>query len=338
MINVYIKKPLLNEKWYLPLLIPNFGPISKPNRLFASKAIENFKEKIFNVVLDVSQADFILLPHDYFYVTKNNPAYLEEYRALAKQSGKKLLIFDFSDFSERIIDESEAIIFRVAAYRSALQPNEMIMPPFVEDLSQYQPIQYRQKQNEPVVGFCGFAGLSDLKSKIKSHLKNLLQRGPYRQGIYFREQAMKWLENTAGIKTNFIKRNFFSSHKKTVSLPPEQLRREYIENMMNSDLALVVKGDANFSFRFYEALSLGHVPVFVNTDCVLPLEDKIDYKKFILFVDYQDLPQIRERVKQFWSKMNNEEFQSMQRMARQTFEQYLNMASFLKYSLPGLKK
>lgn len=337
MINVFVGK-LLNEKWYLPFLAPNFGPISKPNRLFASQAIESFSEKIFNVVDDLNQVDFILLAHDYFYVVKTSPAYLAEYRSLAKKSGKKLLIFDFSDFSERIINEPEAIVFRVAAYRSQLHPNEIIMPPFVEDLSKYQPVQYHQKQNEPVIGFCGFASLADLKSKIKFYLKNIWQRGAMRQGIYFRGLAMRFLENTIGIKTNFIKRNFFSSHKKTVSLPPEQLRREYIDNMANSDLALVVKGDANFSFRFYEALSLGRVPVFVNTDCVLPLEEKIDYKKFALFVDYQDLPQIGEKVKEFWSKTSNEEFQAMQRLARQTFEQYLDMTAFLRYTLSDWKK
>lgn len=337
MINVFVGK-LLNEKWYLPLLAPNFGPIFKPNRLFASKAIENFKEKIFNVVADINQANFVLLPHDYFYVTKTSQSFLAEYRALAKQSGKKLLIFDFSDFSERVINEPEAIIFRVAAYRSALQPNEMIMPPFVEDLSKYQPITLRSKNDQPIVGFCGFADLPDMISKIKFHVKNVLQRGPYRQGIYFRRLAMKFLENTASVKTNFIKRNFFSSHKKTVFLPPEQLRREYIENMMNSDLALIVKGDANFSFRFYEALSLGRVPVFVNTDCVLPLEDKIDYQKFVLFVDYQDLSQIGQRIKEFWNKISNEEFQAMQHLARQTFEQYLEIGAFLRRALSNLKE
>ena len=60
MLNVFVGK-LLNEKWYLPLLAPNFGPISKPNRLFASKAMGSFTEKIFNIVGDINQADFILL-------------------------------------------------------------------------------------------------------------------------------------------------------------------------------------------------------------------------------------------------------------------------------------
>ena len=337
MLNVFVGK-LLNEKWYLPLLAPNFGPISKPNRLFASKAMGSFTEKIFNIVGDINQADFILLPHDYFYVVKTSPEYLAEYRALAKQSGKKLLIFDFSDFSERVIDIPEAIIFRVAAYRSQLRANEIIMPPFVEDLSKYQSISLRSKNNEPIVGFCGFASLSGFKEKIKFYLKNIWQRGAMRQGIYFRSLAMKFLEKTSGVKTNFIKRNFFSSHKKTINVPPEQLRREYVENMANSDLALVVKGDANFSFRFYEALSMGRVPVFVDTDCVLPLEEKIDYKKFVLFVDYRKLNQIGEKVTQFWNQISNEEFQAMQRLARQTFEQYLNMSAFLRHVLSNLKK
>src|SRR3989344_6194117 len=179
MLNVFVGK-LLNEKWYLPLLAANFGPISKPNRLFASKAMESFTEKIFNIVPDINQADFILLPHDYFYVVKNSPEYLAEYRNLAKQSGKKLLIFDFSDFSERVIDIPEAIIFRVAAYRLQIKSNEIIMPPFVEDLSVDHPISVRIKNNEPTVGFCGFASFADVKSKIKFYLNSIWLSGAKR--------------------------------------------------------------------------------------------------------------------------------------------------------------
>ena len=83
---------------------------------------------------------------------------------------------------------------------------------------------------------------------------------------------------------------------------------------------------------------MGRVPVFVDTDCVLPLEEKIDYKKFVLFVDYHELNQIREKVKNFWNQISNDEFQAMQRLARQTFEQYLNMPAFLNYILPSLLK
>ena len=91
-------------------------------------------------------------------------------------------------------------------------------------------------------------------------------------------QAIKALRECRDISVNFIIRNSYSSHANTIELLAEEARGQYIDNILKSDLSLAVRGDANISCRFYEILSLGRVPLFVDTDCVLPMENVVDYK------------------------------------------------------------
>lgn len=48
-----------------------------------------------------------------------------------------------------------------------------------------------------------------------------------------------------------------------------------ITDIQNADFILSVKGDGSFFCRFYEALSLGRIPFFIDTDCILPFENMI---------------------------------------------------------------
>jgi len=108
--------------------------------------------------------------------------------------------------------------------------------------------------------------------------------------------------------------------------------------MRNSDFALSIKGDGNFSLRFFEALSLGRIPLFVNTDCVLPLENIIDYKKFVVFVDHKDIKRIDVILSDFYKNLSDDDFVEMQKQAREAFEKYLRIDSFFKLIPDILKK
>jgi len=49
------------------------------------------------------------------------------------------------------------------------------------------------------------------------------------------------------------------------------------------------------SYRLYEALCCGRIPVFIDTDCVLPYDFMIDWKKYFVWVDQSELPLIAEK-------------------------------------------
>ena len=78
------------------------------------------------------------------------------------------------------------------------------------------------------------------------------------------------------------------------------------------------RGDSNMAIRFYEALVFGRIPVVIDTEWVLPLEDVIDYKKFVVFVPHADIQNTDKYIREFWDKLSNEDFHTVQKRARET--------------------
>ncbi len=346
MVNLFITGKFLPNCRYIPLLFPYLGELKNEKRLFADTGNRFLTEKTFNLVTDVKDADFILLPHEFFDVEKNK-TYLDEHLELSKETGKRLLIFDTSDYTDRNIDVPNSIIFRVASYRKTKPENVVIMPSFVEDLSKYSTFSIRHKPAKPSIGFCGWAKIRKVSKKIKFWSKiflldikkifthdSLLET--HKQGLYFRMKAIKFLNKDKDIDKNFILRGSYTLHQNSIELSPLDARREFIDNIVNSDFTLCVRGDANISYRFYETLSLGRIPLFVDTDCVLPLEDVVDYDRFVLFVDYKNLTNIAYTFKESYNNISDKQFVNMQILAKQTFDKYLNVNSFFKYMFPVL--
>ncbi len=113
-----------------------------------------------------------------------------------------------------------------------------------------------------------------------------------------RARAITTLQRADGIATNFVFRDdtwrdpdgnlgaYHSSH---------QYRHEYVANTQASDYVLCTRGWGNFSFRLYETLCLGRIPVFVDTDCVLPAADEIDWRSLCVWVPGSELGRPRTR-------------------------------------------
>ena len=54
--------------------------------------------------------------------------------------------------------------------------------------------------------------------------------------------------------------------------------------MLDSSFSLCIRGNGNFSYRFYEALSFGRIPILIDTDVELPFESIINWKDHIIFI------------------------------------------------------
>jgi hypothetical protein len=133
------------------------------------------------------------------------------------------------------------------------------------------------------------------------------------------------------IKTSFIVRRGFSGALKTIDLPPERARKEFIDNVRESDFVLAPKGDGNYSNRFLEALSMGRIPVVVDTDIMLPFEDAIGYEKIMIRVPMDGIARTPHYIREFYDKLNEGEWQERQRLARETFDDYLRQDAFFRY-------
>ncbi len=323
----------------IPLLYPNFGKEERDVILFMNNAFRDIKDPFVQITDDPAKADYLLLAHNFSTLRKRS-AYVAEFEALSKKHEKKVIVFWHGDRDDRV-PLSNAIVFRTSIYGHSMRPEEIAMPAYSEDLLQGELLQMRKKSEVLTVGFCGWADYRSLRNRFGTYVQNaavdaqaFLSSKPIlrarRKGLSFRRAAIASLRFHDTVRTNFIIRSSYSGHKNTINMDPEIARREYRDNMLQSDLALCVKGDGNFSYRFYEALSLGRIPLLINTDCVLPFADKIDYDAFILRVPFQDIAKLPERVGEWWKRLSDEGFVGMQKQAREVYERYLAVPAFLR--------
>jgi len=82
----------------------------------------------------------------------------------------------------------------------------------------------------------------------------------------------------------------------------------FIEITLQSKFCLAPRGYGRSSFRFFEAMLLDCVPVYVWDDIEwLPYKDVLDYSKFAISIHSNDIGQVYEILK----SISNENYQSM---------------------------
>lgn len=301
--------------------------------LFTSARPKDFAYTSFSFVASPEEADLILLPSGIRSLDADTRAYLASARSLSVRIGKPVIAFPAGDLAHRITI-SDMILIRGSQYGHRMGGNEIVVPPFSEDLGAFYGVTIRDKSRRPLVGFCGWAGFPTLKSRVRylldtafyslvSYLPGLAHFAVYKKGVYWRRRSMGLLQRDSRIDTKFIMRKSFSGSVKTISLPPEEARREYVENMRSVDFALTPKGDANASIRLYEALSTGRVPIIIDTDMPLPFEDVLDYSSFSLRVPHTKIGRLADYVCDFHASLSNEQFKDMQKKAREAYVGYL---------------
>lgn len=346
MLKVYA--PLLPGMPHIPLLNPNLGPQAAGSNLFVGRAFVSITEPLVELVDDTAHAQYLLVPHNYSAI-RGQMTYLEDIAELSRRHNKKIIVFAHNDLDDEV-RLPNAVVFRTSLYRHQKRQNEIAMPAYAEDLLGDDSVTFRAHSTEPpVVGFCGWAEYKNLQNRLGTWVQNegvrwrsFMEGKPEilseRKGISFRMEALELLKKSPNVRTNFLIRSSYSGHAQTIGMDPVQARREYRENLLNSDLALVIKGDGNYSYRFYEALSLGRVPVLLDTQCVLPMEDSIDYDSFMLRVDFRELSSLDTRIREWWNSLTPEKFNTMQKKAREAFEQQLRIDRFLVQAIDTLGK
>jgi hypothetical protein len=73
-------------------------------------------------------------------------------------------------------------------------------------------------------------------------------------------------------------------------------RDRYVELLANSRIAICPRGAGAATFRFWEALAMGCVPLLISDNLVLPLEDRIDWHAIVLRLAEDDVDQLQDFV------------------------------------------
>lgn len=219
---------------------------------------------------------------------------------LAKSKGLIVLTIILNDAISVWPASEQLLLFRTSLLRSKRQPNEWPLPYLWE--SKNDPFIACNSADHPSISFCGMSN---------AHRVPLLDA----------------FEKAEGIRQAFIIREQFWGGKPHDPM----LMEEFWNNMLAHPFALAPRGAGNFSMRFYQALSVGRIPVLVNTDMVLPLEDKINWQDAIIMEDTPE--QCVEKVKAIWQRG---EVEQRQRQCYEIYHEWLAHGHYLRHLSPEL--
>lgn len=300
----------------------------------------------------IEDADLAVLPFsfEHIYSKKDLMDLALQFSKMACEENKKIAIFYWSDW-DYTVPIDNAVIFRTSLYRSIRKPYEFSMPAWSEDLLEKYlggKIPIRRKGKRPIVGFCGLSAPPNkalrtetlIKIKwIRDQIVSPDVREKYRFSPYIghaiRGRCLGNLSRDSSLETNFIIRKTFGGVRylpdgriDTQALMKE--REDYVQNMIDSDYILCCRGAGNYSNRLYETLCCGRIPIIIDTDCVLPYDFEVDWKKFCVWVDETEIDSITEKVLQFHERFSEEEFIDLQRTCRMIWQDYLCPEGFFE--------
>ena len=218
-----------------------------------------------------------------------------------KKINKIVLIFLISDATTVFKIPKNVILFRTSIYKSKISKNEFLLPYIWECFE--KPETPLAKTAKPKVGFCG---------NINKNLGKRLT-------------TIKALEQNPNIETDFILRETFwggNPHD-------EKLKNEYIDNLINSHFTICNRGRGNFAIRFYQALSLGRIPVLIDSDMVFPFEENINWDEVVIKANNES--ELANKIVLWWQDKTDLDVISAQLKCREIYEKYLTAASFSKF-------
>jgi hypothetical protein len=159
-----------------------------------------------------------------------------------------------------------------------------------------------------------------------------LKRSPFEpQSLYpptlLRKKIIEHLQQHASVQTNFIIRKAYRAGAKSEATK-KQTTEEYYRNMIESDYIVCVRGNGNFSARLYETLAMGRIPVIINTDCIYPWDDLLDWKKIGVWVEQDEILQVADKISAYHTTVSTIDFEKAQLNAHRIWVDYLSMSGF----------
>ena len=299
------------------------------------------------LVEDPNEADAFIFPLNYFSIPQKG--YQTQYDSLyelARSNNRKLMVYTGGDYGKTFNDKV-IITWRNAGFKSLNDLQTIVIPAFIGDpLEQddlvFQPHAY---QEQPALSFTGFANPSILEqlritvSTLKANWNRWLKKdNSDTQSVYNaagkRFSYLKELESNPSIQTDFIYRKKYRAGATT----QEQRKAstlEFFKNLNDAPYTFCLRGAGNFSVRFYESLALGKIPVLIDTDVQLPLEELIEWDQHICRVAPHE--NVVEQLLEFHKSHTPSSFEALQISNRSLYENYLSRHAYFGKLINSLK-
>lgn len=333
MIKIYTKSEFLtkeNRNLFFPLL---------DEMIFVENSI------VYNnycFVDKIEDCDVLILPLAInYFLEKGNHKIVDFFKNQSKKHQKKLWVYSSGDLGLTLKIEN-VFVFRMADFKSKNNRSTVIMPVFIDDpyktIYDKKTISYQSKTEKPIVGYVGHAkgGFVKLITSILVFLKENFDI--FRKKIvsdyckfYLSSQVrlkyLKIIQNSKKVVSNFI---FRDKYRAGVKNQAQKIKttQEFFDNIKDSQYVFCMRGGGNFSVRLYETLAMGRIPLFVNTDCMLPLSKIVDWSNYCVIVDDSEIYQINQKLLDFHSSKNVQQLISFQEKNRLFWEEYLKRAKY----------
>jgi glycosyltransferase involved in cell wall biosynthesis len=267
----------------------------------------------------------------YFWVITNER--LSSLRAFLQQrSANQFLIF-CPDSTELFLEEPDFTL-TYSAYRSWYSAEKMrIIPHLWSPIK--APVNNRHLvwNSKPPLRI-GFMGNSHETSRLAGIIRACPKsvRNWFLNGTYVRYPRLRALVNDCGISTQHLnafprievldnlkrQRNYYSDLEldlveRQSFNGSRQEKDEYVEHLSKNTYILCPRGTENYSYRIYETLSFGRVPVIIDTDVVLPPE--INWDRLVVRVPYSSIDNLPELIRQDYNRHSSAAFSVRQQEA-----------------------
>ena len=83
---------------------------------------------------------------------------------------------------------------------------------------------------------------------------------------------------------------------------------------------------------------MGRIPLFINTNCVLPFENQIPWNEICLWIEENEIDSMNEKILDFYQSMSEKEFKDKQIQCRQIWENYFTKNGFITHFYKSLIK
>jgi hypothetical protein len=309
---------------------------------------------------NAESADFLVLPFMYEYIHDFAASECKRYNIsevdilnfrtiatelddLSVKLQKKLIVFFYRD-PVSVLPFSNPVVFRTSAYKSKLVQPTYGLPAFIEHKPFTQVPHTLPYTSKPIISFRGT--VAPLRLPFGIGLRDWVNHSLLEAGFEFR--LHNWypkgylLRRRALLSCMRMADFFHTDFVFNPSVKDANYSSGYTNSLQQAHYFICAAGFGNYSYRLYEVMRAGRIPVLIESDQLLPAETHICWKKLAVTVPEAEVNNTGEILKDFHSSIHPDDFEAMQLRVRDHYDKYFTKEGFAKYllnrALPDLIK
>ena len=274
------------------------------------------------------EAELAVLPVRWNDVSRNptRAAQARAAMAAAAAAGLSTLVVHNHDSPAPLdLPEAHTVVLRWSLLASRRRSNEHVLPagwfrtvPGNASATTFTPRPWRDR---PVVGFRGAVADASAADVVRGRFE-AVRAGTWNVGWMWRRRALDILAQASGLT---LEAETFPAY--FAGAPRDQrddVYEEYVAHLLASDYVLCVRGAGNFSHRLYETLAVGRIPIILDTNLALPLEDEIDWRTLGVWVPLREIDSMGDRIRAFHAGVRGDRaFAAAQERCWRTYHEIL---------------